>query len=186
MESGCRRRWHLFAVAWGSFLARGAQRCRVRTPTQLATKSSKETDTLLSLQKTGRVGKFEDKAPAKPDVSIWLADNDLVGLATGKVRSHSAISALGIDTSRRLTLQVEANALTRRSSTPRNSSRRRYVTSRSSRSGDRKSSGCFESSISDVSILLQRIRVRGNIDKALNVEKCVCFTRAFRGPPSRS
>lgn len=38
------------------------------------------------LKKTGKVGKGE-KAPCKPDVSMYLADRDLVDLATGKVRS---------------------------------------------------------------------------------------------------
>ena len=43
-------------------------------------------------QKKGRVGKVEKggKAPLKPDVSIWVGDRDLVGLATGAVGPVSA------------------------------------------------------------------------------------------------
>jgi hypothetical protein len=43
--------------------------------------------TALPEQKKGRVGLLEgkEKAPYKPDVTIWVGDRDFVGLATGKV-----------------------------------------------------------------------------------------------------
>ncbi|KAM0751478.1 sterol-binding-like protein [Meredithblackwellia eburnea MCA 4105] len=72
----------------------------------------------VDMKKKGRVGKFEagTKAPFKPDVSIWVMDNDLVGLATGRLNPQKLFAA-------------------------------------------------------------KRIRVRGNIDKALNVEKILSHER---------
>ncbi|KAL8287497.1 hypothetical protein RQP46_003355 [Phenoliferia psychrophenolica] len=79
-------------------------------------KDGVEVNWFVDMKKLGRVGKFVDKAPSKPDVSIWVSDRDLVGLATGTLNPQKLFAA-------------------------------------------------------------KRIRVRGNIDKALNVEKILSHER---------
>ncbi|ORY73608.1 SCP2 sterol-binding domain-containing protein [Leucosporidium creatinivorum] len=49
----------------------------------------------VDMKKKGRVGLLEgkEKAPLKPDVTVWIGDRDFVGLATGKLNPQKLYAA---------------------------------------------------------------------------------------------